>query len=90
MCVSGNKKLAARSTDGKEVKIKDDSLTGDAREQAVQEALKEQGVGTANCATGGGRIVFGKYQTGESSVGAGASKAKPALGPDGSAPSTVR
>ena len=83
MC-TGQKELAAKNTDGKAVPVENKKLSGDAYDKAVAKGLG----GASECATGGGRVVFGKCQTGDSapSAGAGPSKATRAVRADGSAP----
>ena len=71
------------------MEIEDGKLSGDAYDQAVREGMEKHMGGASNCATGGGRVVFNTYQTGDNAqgTGAGPSKANQAVRPDGSAPS---
>jgi len=82
-----DKKLATKCTDGKQVGIHDKSLSGDARDEVVCSQMEAMG-GPSNCTTGGGRVAFGKYQTGDNAPNAGAhpSRANRTVGSDGSAP----
>ena len=72
--------------------ISDAKLSGDAYDDAVRKAMDENMGGASDCATGGGKVVFGKYQTGDNvqDMGAGPSKANQTVRMDGSAPGLMK
>jgi len=75
-------KLAAKSTDGKAVTVKDKSLGPDAKEMGAAG-------GSSNCAVGGGKVAFGKCQNQKGAAptpGAGPSKSNRKVASGGSAP----
>ena len=88
LCATGDKKLATKSTDGQELELSNDKLKGEARDAEVRRAMEAKLGGVSDCATGGGRVVFGKSQTADHAAGPGAgpSKASRAVRMDGSAP----
>ena len=51
-------KLATKCTDGKQVNVHDGSLTGAERDKVVCENMGA----ASSCATGGGKVVFGKVE----------------------------